>query len=229
VLGVDMAMTTDLAALVAIFPDDDFFILPAHEPAESEAPVLPQVQGGVDVLAWFFVPEVNVLERARKDRVPYDVWRDQGFLEATPGDTIDTTRMRQVIRELRDRHGFEITKVCYDRAYARDFAQALQDDDGFLVEPITQSTGELNEPSQLLEVLVRTGRLRHGGQPVLRWCAANVVKDTDAGGRIKPSKSRSIERIDGISALVTGLRGITAAKGSGRSRLDRDGEEVLVL
>jgi phage terminase large subunit-like protein len=64
---------------------------------------------------------------------------------------------------------------------------------------------------------------------VLRWCAANVVKDTDAGGRIKPSKTRSTERIDGISALVTGLRGITAAKESDRSRLDRDGEEVVVL
>jgi phage terminase large subunit-like protein len=155
---------------------------------------------------------VTILERARRDRVPYDVWRDQGYLEATPGDTIDTTRMRRQIRQLRDEYGFDVVKVCYDRAYARDFAQALQDDDGFLVEPITQSFAELNEPSVLLEVLVRTGRLRHGGHPVLRWNAANVVRDMDAGGRIKPSKGKSTERMDGISALVTGLRGITAAR-----------------
>jgi phage terminase large subunit-like protein len=156
--------------------------------------------------------------RARRDRVPYDLWRDQGHLEATPGDTIDTKRMRRQVLELRDRYGFEVAKVCYDKAYARDFAQALQDDDGFLVEPVTQSYAELNEPAMLLEVLVRTGQLRHGGHPVLRWCAFNVVKDTDDGGRMRPSKGKSTERIDGISALVTGLRGITAAKETSLSR-----------
>ena len=211
VLGVDMAQSEDLAAIVAIFPDDDFFVVPTVSTEDGESP--PEVQGGLDVLVWFFCPEISVLERARKDRVPYDVWRDQGMLEATPGDTIDTGRMRRRIRDLRDRFGFEITKICYDRAYARDFAQALQDEDGFMVEPIPQSFAELNEPSLLLEVLVRTGRLRHGGQPVLRWNAANVVRDRDGGGRIKPSKTRSTERMDGISALVTGLRGIGAAKG----------------
>jgi phage terminase large subunit-like protein len=211
VVGVDMAQTTDLAAIVAIFPDDTFGIVPSAAEPTGESPP-PDVLGGLDVLCWFFVPEISIVERTRRDRVPYDLWRDQGFLEATPGDTIDTTRMRRQIRALRDVHGFEVVKVCYDRAYARDFAQALQDDDGFTVEPIMQTMAELNEPSVLLEVLVRTGRLRHGGHPVLRWNAANVVTDLDTGGRIKPSKTRSTERMDGISALVTGLRGITAAR-----------------
>jgi phage terminase large subunit-like protein len=171
------------------------------------------VHGGVDVLCWFFVPEVSILERVRRDRVPYDLWRDQGHLEATPGDTIDTTRMRRQIRALREAHGFDVVKVYYDRAYARDFAQTLQDDDAFAVEPVNQTMLDLNQPSVLLEVLVRTGRLRHGGHPVLRWNAANVVADIDAGGRIKPSKMRSTERMDGISALVTALWGVTSAKG----------------
>jgi phage terminase large subunit-like protein len=219
VVGVDMAQTTDLAAIVAIFPDDDFFVTAASDVRRADdvreaGPAPPSVQGGLDVVSWFFVPEISIVERARRDRVPYDVWRDQGYLEATPGDTIDTTRMRRVVRELRDVHGFDVTRVCYDRAYARDFAQALQDEDGFEVEPVVQSMAELNEPSVLLEVLVRTGRIRHGNHPVLRWCAANVVKDTDAGGRIKPSKAKSTERMDGISALVTGLRWVTAAKTS---------------
>jgi phage terminase large subunit-like protein len=205
---VDLSTTTDLTAMVAIFPDDDFAMMP---PAEAEAG--PLIQGNLDVLCWFFVPEVGVVARARVDRVPYDLWRDQGYLEATPGDTVDESRIRRVLRTLRDVHGYDVVTVNYDPSYARSFAQALQDEDGFTVEPITQSLPELNEPSMLLEKLVRMGRIRHGGHPVLRWCAANVVKDQDAQGRMRPSKGRSVERIDGIQALVIALRGITAAKG----------------
>jgi phage terminase large subunit-like protein len=208
IVGVDLSTTTDLTAMVAIFPDDDFAMMP---PAEAEAG--PLIQGNLDVLCWFFVPEVGVVARARVDRVPYDLWRDQGYLEATPGDTVDESRIRRVLRTLRDVHGFDVVTVNYDPSYARSFAQALQDEDGFTVEPITQSLPELNEPSMLLEKLVRMGRIRHGGHPVLRWCAANVVKDQDAQGRMRPSKGRSVERIDGIQALVIALRGITAAKG----------------
>jgi phage terminase large subunit-like protein len=52
---------------------------------------------------------------------------------------------------------------------------------------------------------VLTGKLRHGGHPVLRWCAANVTVDTDHAENIKPSKKKSSERIDGIAALVNAL------------------------
>ncbi|MCO6437232.1 MAG: hypothetical protein J5J06_09115, partial [Phycisphaerae bacterium] len=56
-----------------------------------------------------------------------------------------------------------------------------------------------------LEKLVVSGRLRHGGNPVLRWMAANVAVELDAAGNIKPSKKKSTERIDGIVAAVMGL------------------------
>jgi len=49
------------------------------------------------------------------------------------------------------------------------------------------------------------GQMRHGGHPVLRWCAANVMVETDAAGNIKPSKAKSGDKIDGIVALVMAL------------------------
>jgi phage terminase large subunit-like protein len=50
--------------------------------------------------------------------------------------------------------------------------------------------------------LVMAGRLRHGGNPVLRWNADNVAVDVDAAENIKPTKARSRERIDGVVAGV---------------------------
>ena len=50
-----------------------------------------------------------------------------------------------------------------------------------------------------------SGRLRHGGHPVLRWNVQNVTLEQDAAGNIKPSKARSKDRIDGVVALVLAI------------------------
>ena len=59
------------------------------------------------------------------------------------------------------------------------------------------------------------GKLRHGGHPILRWCASNVTVETDHAENIKPSKKKSTERIDGIAAAVNALaRAVVATTGS---------------
>src|SRR3546814_17020986 len=47
-----------------------------------------------------------------------------------------------------------------------------------------------------------TGRIRHGMHPVLRWNAGNLIFETDPAGNRKPSKQRSADRIDGMTALI---------------------------
>jgi phage terminase large subunit-like protein len=216
VIGVDLATTTDLAAMLVLVPDEDFFaqITPPPPEAKPEAPGAIIVRGGLDVLAFFWCPEEGVLLRSRKDRVPYDLWRDQGYLEATPGNVIDYRRIRRKVNELRAA-GYNIREVGYDPAFATQWALQLQDEDGFTVVPIAQGFGSLNEPAVLLERLVLARTLRHGGHPILAWNAANAVCETDAGGRKRPSKGKSTERIDGISALTTGLRRLFMAAAGG--------------
>jgi phage terminase large subunit-like protein len=147
------------------------------------------------------------------DRVPYEFWRDQGHLEATPGNIISDKRIRQKLNDLRDREGFDIVEVAFDPAFARDLAQTLQDDDGFTVVPIKQTCEMLNGAVMLLEKLVLSGGLRHGGHPILTWNAANVVTLADSGGRRRLDKRRSMERIDGMSALADALVRIFVAQG----------------
>ena len=49
------------------------------------------------------------------------------------------------------------------------------------------------------------GNINHGGNPVLKWMAQNVVMEQDPAGNIKPTKAKSVEKIDGIVALIMGL------------------------
>lgn len=216
VAGLDLSTSKDLTALVLIFPDADFFLevaapLDPETGEVLEAPPAVTVRGGADVLAFFWCPADSIAARSRRDQVPYEHWRDLGILEPTPGNVIDYRWIRRKINALRA-EGYDIREVAYDPAFATQFAQQLQDEDGFVATPISQGFESLTEAAVLLEKLVQGGQLRHGGHPLLAWNAANVVVDVDAGGRRRPSKGKSTERIDGISALVTGLKRLFAVR-----------------
>jgi MoaA/NifB/PqqE/SkfB family radical SAM enzyme len=77
--------------------------------------------------------------------------------------------------------------------------------DGFTVATFGQGFKDMTSPSKEWEKLVISGKLRHGGNPVLRWMASNVAAEIDPAGNIKPSKKKSTERIDGIVAGIMGL------------------------
>ena len=73
-----------------------------------------------------------------------------------------------------------------------------------------QGFASMTWPTKKLEEIVLSAKLAHGGNPVLRWMAANVSLETDAADNWKPSKKKSRERIDGIVALIMGLERATA-------------------
>ena len=65
---------------------------------------------------------------------------------------------------------------------------------------VRQGYASISEPFKFLERLVLDARIRVD-HPVFDWCL-NVACTQDGGGNIKPSKQRSTERIDVISALT---------------------------
>ena len=77
--------------------------------------------------------------------------------------------------------------------------------DGFEVVEFGQGFVSMALPTKLFEDLVVSGKLYHGGNPVLRWMAANVVIETDAAGNIKPNRKRSSDKIDGVVATIMAL------------------------
>jgi phage terminase large subunit-like protein len=177
-VGMDLSTTTDLTALVAVFPDEL----------------------GFDVLAQFFVPKERILERSRRDHVPYDEWARQGVLTSTPGAVVDYDVLRQVLRQWAAE--FSLQMVAFDPWNATDLVTRLQQQDGLPCVSMRQGFASLSAPTKSLEQAILSRRLRHDGHPVLRWNVSNVAVETDSAGNLRPNKNISTERIDGVVALI---------------------------
>jgi phage terminase large subunit-like protein len=178
-IGMDLASTKDLTAIVAVFPDGD---------------------GNFDVLPQFFVPQESIRERSKTDGVPYDMWAHDGYLVATPGNVVDYEAVRQTLKDWAAE--FQVREIAFDPWNATDLVTRLQDQDGFVCVPIRQGFASLSAPTKALEKAILSKRLRHDGHPVLRWNISNIAVETDPAGNLKLSKKVSTERIDGAAALV---------------------------
>jgi phage terminase large subunit-like protein len=185
--GLDLSETRDLTAMVLLFPD---------------------VAGGYTVLPFFWCPEEDIRQRAQRDHVPYDEWARDGWLEATPGNVVDYAVLHARILALGQ--AYEIREIGFDPWRARQLAAQLVADGVPMVES-PQTLAHVSPAARDLERLLLSRQLRHGHHPVLDWCAGNVVVEVDANGNIRPSKRKSTERIDGVSALVMALARAAAA------------------
>lgn len=190
-LGLDLAGTTDLNARVLLWLDGE---------------------GGYDVRAHFWMPEDNVAERVNADHVPYDLWIREGWITATPGER----RNDDIIIAQLERDGMEwqIEEVCFDPWQAGHITSRLEEQ-GVTMVTIPQTFPQLSQPSEVLESLIVSRKIRHDGNPVLSWMFSNVVADDHPDGMRKPSKKKSTERIDGVSATVNALKRAVFHDGDG--------------
>lgn len=187
--GLDLATTDDIAAFVLVFPDDDAY----------------------KVLPFLFVPEDNARQRSRRDHVDYLKWIKSGHLICTPGNQIDYDFIRMKVNELHST--YNIRQIARDRWNASQITTQLQGD-GFDMVDFGQGFASMTSPCKELLRLVTTGKLHHGGHPVLRWMASNCAGESDAAANLKLSKKKSSEKIDGIVATVMGLAlALTAQRG----------------
>jgi phage terminase large subunit-like protein len=192
VLGLDVSSKFDITAVVALFARPD---------------------GGVLVLPTFFAPEA-IVDQTRRAMVPLAAWQRQGFLRTTPGDVIDQTAIEQTIIALADE--FRVREVAFDAWNATQIAVNLESH-GIDVVEVRQGFKSLSEPTKELAALVASGKLQHGGHPVLRWMADNLVVREDANNNVAPDKRNAAEKIDGIVALIMALsrRGNLKARAEG--------------
>jgi phage terminase large subunit-like protein len=150
---------------------------------------------------FFWIPEQNMRERVKRDRVPYDMWHKQGHLRTTGGNVTDYDQVRADINELAKK--YNIRQIAIDRWNATQLSTQLQGD-GINVLGFGQGYGSMSAPAKRLEALVVGGKVLHHS-PVLDWQASNVAVQSDHSGNIKPSKAKSTERIDGIVSLTMAL------------------------
>jgi phage terminase large subunit-like protein len=181
--GLDLATTTDLAALAWDFPD-------------PEDPELHQV-------VWrLFCPEAALPGFDRSTAGQASVWARQGRLEVTEGNVIDYGAIKARIYV--DAEQFSVVDVAYDRWGATQLVQELTDE-GLEMVGMGQGFASMSAPTKELLRLIAAGRYHHGGNPAVRWQAEHVVTRQDPAGNLKVDKAKSVEKVDGIVAAVMAL------------------------
>ena len=178
--GLDLSTTTDISAFVLVFPPDN----------EGEL---------WQVLCRFWIPKDNMAKRVQRDRVPYDVWVREGLIEATDGNVVDYDVLYTRIKE--DCHYFDVKEIAFDRWNATQLSAKLSAE-GIEMFPFGQGFGSMSAPTKEVEKLTVGRQIAHDGNRVLRWMMSNVAVKQDPAGNLKPDKSKSTERIDGVVALT---------------------------
>jgi phage terminase large subunit-like protein len=197
--GVDASWTTDLTAVVFVFPPFD---QDRHGPGSAAWTLLP----------FFWLPDGQIPKLERICRVPLSAWVRQKFVETTPGEIIDQRAVMDHIRW--GRQMFDLQEVPYDRCNFRSEAMNLVDD-GIQAVEVNQTFMSLSYATKFLLGAYVAGNLRHGNHPVLNWMASCLQLQYDHKDNCQPSKPerlRSSKRIDGIQATVTALVRATVAE-----------------
>lgn len=183
--GLDLSSTTDLTSLVLWIepqgPDDPWRMVP-----------------------FFWIPGDNLMERVKKDRVPYDVWIKAGHIETTEGSAVDKLAVCRRIVQLAD--VVAIQEIAYDRWRIEDLKQAAISND-IVLPPLAafgQGFASMSPALAEFEARILNGQVVHNNNPCLTWNAANAVTVQDDAENKKLSKSKATGRIDGIVAATMG-------------------------
>lgn len=195
-IGVDLSSVSDLTVIVCCWKNDE---------------------GELFVYPWFFCPKENIRRRSDRDRVPYTVWAEQGFITPTPGEVIDQSAVEEKLRSLCDE--YDVREISFDPYLAHQLMGNLGED-GLPVVAMRQGSLTMGPAIRDLETAIIGGNLRHGGHPILRWNFSNVVVETDKAGLKAFSKGKAREKIDGAVAAAMAVS--RAVNGSDVSSIYND-------
>lgn len=203
--GLDLSSKIDLSARILLF-----------EPLEDSDRHI--------VLSKFWMPADTVDEKSDRDKVQYQRWIDEGWIETTAGNVIDHGMIEAQLRD--DHAAYQLQSVAYDPWNATQLAVGLTGDGVPMVEFI-QGIRSYTSPTKELGALLLSSKLQHGAHPVLTWMASNIKTVTDRNENKMPSKKHSTGRIDGITGLIMAIGRMTLPDENGPSVYESRGLRTL--
>lgn len=170
------------------------------------------------ILNHCFIPEDTLEEKKKTDKVPYDLWKKQGYITVIPGAKIKQEYIIDYILQKKKEYGFDIDSIAFDPWHCQDVADEFEEL-GVTVIEIPQTFAMLSEPTKDLRAKVYQGEVIHDGNPVLNYCMSCAVEDRDRKGNLKLCKEKKdSERIDAaVSTIISHARmiGVLCKEGIG--------------
>lgn len=173
--------------------------------AVSDLTALVLVSESGDVECTFWLPKEGLKDKAKTDRVPYDLWEKQGYLQTTPGAAIEYEYIAYQLRAVFDK--YDVQKLNFDR-YNMKFLKPWLVKAGFTEKELEkfndfgQTFGWMGPAIRALEGKLLQRQLKHSMHPILTMCAGNARVDVDAQGNRMFTKKKSTGRIDGLVSLT---------------------------
>ena len=198
-LGVDLANKIDIAAAIAIFKDET---------------------GPIHLDCRFWLPEVALEKAPKSIRHLYQAWAEAGFITVCPGEVIDHYQISNDIECWLN--GTDLKEVAFDPWSAAQWANDMQNR-GFELVEVGQSVKNLSEAMKEAERLVYAKLLHHGNNPVMDWMMSNVVAKIDHNENLFPRKEQRENKIDGPTALFTGLNRVIVGGGTKKKSIYSEG------
>jgi phage terminase large subunit-like protein len=182
--GADLSSTTDLTAAVVIF------MVPGDR--------------HIYVLSMYWLAEELVEQRVKEDKIPYDLWIEQGLVRTCPGNKVHAKYVTEWFKEVQNDLDIYIPWVGYDSWSATYWVEEMRGIFGKeSMVPVIQGKKTLSGPMKQLERDLESKLINYNNNPVTKWCLANTAKEEDKNGNIQPVKtSKRTKRIDGMAALL---------------------------
>lgn len=182
--GADLSSTTDLTAAVVIF------MVPGDR--------------HIYALSMYWIAEDLVEQRVREDKIPYDIWIEQGLARTCPGNKVHAKYVTEWFLEVQNELDIYIPWVGYDSWSATYWVEEMRGAFGKeSMIPVIQGKKTLSSPMQQLGVDLESKLVNYNNNPITKWCLANTAIEEDKNGNIQPCKtSKRTKRIDGTAALL---------------------------
>ncbi|MGW5983375.1 terminase large subunit [Bacillus mycoides] len=182
--GCDLSSTTDLTAAKVIFmvPEDPH----------------------IYVKQMYWLPEDLLEQRSKEDKIPYNLWHEQGILRTTPGNSVHYKFVTKWFLEIRDECGIYLPWIGYDRWSAKYWVEEME---GYFGKesmiPIAQGKQTLSSPMRLLGADLESKLVNYNNNAIDKWCLSNTAIAIDNNLNIQPNKTKNQRRrIDGTAALL---------------------------
>lgn len=182
--GCDLSSTTDLTNATVIFMVQD--------------------NPNIYVLQMYWLPEDLMERRIKEDKIPYDLWEQQGLLRTCPGNKVHYKYITAWFEEIQNDYDIYLYKCGYDSWSATYFVEDMKNTFGAVVmEPVIQGKKTLSAPMKSLGADLEKKRIVYNNNPILKWCLGNTSINIDKNDNIQPCKGNvGTRRIDGLAGLL---------------------------